>query len=160
MTALRVRGGAESAVDRSTWQGPFKFPDGSSYVGETKDGRICGEGEWRSAAGDVYCGAFVDDVFHGLGKYTDANGNILSGTFQNGAMDGAGTYLYADGRADVSAYEGGAEVGEGARWSPDRTQAWRLQKGQLDGRGETFDVESDQISLADAEESAIDSCKI
>ena len=65
-------------------------------------------------------------------------------------MDGAGTYLYADGRADVSAYEGGAEVGEGARWSPDRTQAWRLQKGQLDGRGETFDVESDQISLADA----------
>ena len=154
LTALRVRGGAESAVDRTAWQGPFKFPDGSSYVGETKDGRICGEGEWRSAAGDVYCGEFVDDVFHGPGKYTDANGNILSGTFRHGAMDGAGTYLYADGRADVSAYEGGAEVGEGVRWSPDRTQAWRLQKGQLDGRGETFDVESDQISLADAEEIA------
>ena len=65
LTALRVRGGAESAVDRTAWQGPFKFPDSSSYHGETKDGRICGEGEWRSAAGDLYCGEFVDDVFHG-----------------------------------------------------------------------------------------------
>ena len=151
----RLRGGsiASKVEDRSSWQGPFTFPDGATYFGETCDGRICGEGEWNSAKGERYVGSFVDDVFHGDGVYTDGAGNQFTGSFSGGIMHGSGTYVHADGRADVSGYTNGADQGMGARWSPDRTQAWRLHDGLAVALrdGGTFDVTEDQISLAEAE---------
>ena len=153
---LRYRGGAAGAADekesRATWQGPFRFPDGSAYYGETNDGRLCGQGEWRSAQDEYYIGGFKDDVFHGHGSHTDAAGNTYTGDFVDGLMHGAGTYRHADGRADVGGYINGADSGPGARWSPDRQQAWRLHDGQLVSQdaARDFDVEKDQISLAEA----------
>ena len=145
---MQLRGG-EAVECRDSWQGPFRFPDGATYYGEVTDGRICGQGEWRSAQGDCYFGSFRNDVFHGKGMYMEASGSTVEGTFELGRLCGPGTYCHADGRADLSNYIDGAEVGEGVRWSPDRQQAWRLHDGKLDGSGELFDVEKDQISLDD-----------
>lgn len=147
---MQLRGG-EAVECRDSWQGPFRFPDGATYYGEVTDGRICGQGEWRSAKGDCYFGSFRDDVFHGRGMYMEASGSTVEGTFELGRLCGPGTYCHADGRADLSNYIDGTEVGEGVRWSPDRQQAWRLHDGKLDGSGELFDVEKDQISLYEAE---------
>jgi hypothetical protein len=88
----------------------FRFPDGSSYVGETSDGRLCGTGQWQSGTGERYVGQFKDDVFDGQGSYTDMDGNTYSGPFVGGAFHGVGTYVYADGRAEVGEYDAGACV--------------------------------------------------
>ena len=45
---------------------------------------------------------------------------------------------YASGEVEVGRYKGGARVGEGARWSADRTTAWRLRDGK---RGESISLE-------------------
>lgn len=80
----------------------FKFPDGSAYRGPVKDGKMSGQGMWRSASGDTYEGGFSQDAFEGIGRLTNAQtGNSYSGEFKAGQYDGVGTYYYEDGRAEV-----------------------------------------------------------
>eukprot|EP00238_Polyblepharides_amylifera_P010875 CAMPEP_0196587822 /NCGR_PEP_ID=MMETSP1081-20130531/58701_1 /TAXON_ID=36882 /ORGANISM="Pyramimonas amylifera, Strain CCMP720" /LENGTH=164 /DNA_ID=CAMNT_0041910117 /DNA_START=73 /DNA_END=564 /DNA_ORIENTATION=- len=79
----------------------FRFPDGSTYCGEIGDGRLNGQGEWRSGQGESYVGSFVNDAFEGRGCYTEDSGNKFVGVFKSGAYEGPGTYFYADGRAEV-----------------------------------------------------------
>eukprot|EP00241_Pyramimonas_parkeae_P020263 CAMPEP_0114318708 /NCGR_PEP_ID=MMETSP0059-20121206/24805_1 /TAXON_ID=36894 /ORGANISM="Pyramimonas parkeae, Strain CCMP726" /LENGTH=148 /DNA_ID=CAMNT_0001445573 /DNA_START=270 /DNA_END=712 /DNA_ORIENTATION=+ len=52
----------------------IKFPDGSTYSGEIDDdGRLNGQGEWRSSHGDSFVGEFEKDEF-GRGCYTESSG--------------------------------------------------------------------------------------
>ena len=127
----------------------FSFPDGSMYRGETKNGVIEGQGEWRSSIGERYIGSFSNDMFHGSGRHVDAEGNVLEGNFEMGSLEGTGTYYYADGRVDLGNYKNGKDTGEGCRLSPCRLQAWRLQDGKVVG-----DVATGEISLLEAVEIA------
>jgi hypothetical protein len=130
-TRFLIRRGGASPQSQSPQV--YSFPDGSQYRGDTLNGRICGQGEWRSARGEHYQGSFKDDQFHGFGRYEDVEGSVFVGAFQNGMMHGVGTYVYHDGRADVCEYKSGSDVGEGVRFAPDRTQAWRLKDGEVVG---------------------------
>ncbi|KAK3281672.1 hypothetical protein CYMTET_10550 [Cymbomonas tetramitiformis] len=116
------------------------FPDGSSYEGEMRRGKLNGLGEWQSGSGDSFVGQFVNDEFE-QGCFTEASGNKFVGAFKEGAYDGAGAYLYADGRVEVGLFSEGEDVGDGARWSSDGTQAWRTYRGE----------ETQEISLAEAD---------
>ena len=63
--------------------------------------------------------------------------------------EGKGTFHFADGDVDVVCFKGGVPVGEVARWSADRTTAWRLCDGK---RGESISLEeakqiADQVGL-------------
>ena len=47
---------------------PIKYPDGSSYVGNMKDGRKHGLGIYRLPEGSEFVGQFVNGVVDGYGK--------------------------------------------------------------------------------------------
>ena len=128
----------ETAAENAEARGEKKmiearFPDGSSYRGETFRGQIDGRGEWRSSSGEIYLGEFRCDMFDGYGRFSDANGNTYEGCFSSGAYHGCGTYFHADGRAEVGKYVKGRDTGTGARWSIDRTLAWEMLDGKIVG---------------------------
>ena len=59
------------------------FASDNKYVGQFKDGKMCGEG--TKTYGDKYVGQFKDDLPHGLGKWTCADGTVdHDGEWENG----------------------------------------------------------------------------
>lgn len=64
---------------RKNGKGCQKWPDGSMYVGEWKNNKAHGTGEFWHANGDHFQGEFEDDKAHGEGKYTHANGSVYEG---------------------------------------------------------------------------------
>jgi len=127
----RVRVALRAEAESSDQRKKYVFPDGSTYCGDTCNGRIHGQGEWRSAQNDVYVGSFTDDMFHGDGCYTDSAGNVYSGQFRQGVFHGLGVYMYSDGRVELGEYAAGQNVGDVFRWSTARNQAWQLRDGQV-----------------------------
>ena len=100
--------------------------------GETnKNGKRDGKGTCRFSHGDIYEGDWKDGKMHGKGKYKMADGDLYEGTWEGGLKQGPGTVWYASGRADVVSYEKDCDESEGARWSVDRLNAWRLHRGDI-----------------------------
>ena len=50
-----------------------KYPDGSSYYGQFKEGLRHGFGTYTHKGGDEYKGAWLDGKYNGHGIYTYAN---------------------------------------------------------------------------------------
>jgi len=146
-------------------EGMYYFLDGSRYVGSYKASQMDGHGTRYYADGNRYVGGFQADKKEGSGDYYYANGDTFTGTYtadkKEGAectyffagtgtrfvggyradkRDGAGTFFYKDGTAEVCQHSGGEKSGEGAKWSVDRTTAWRLRAGKI----------GDEISLDEA----------
>ena len=121
--------------------GAFVFANGDRYEGAHVDGKRHGHGVYYFADGDRYEGQYVDDMYHGWGVFTGADGSCFAGEYRRDMKHGAGTYSYPDGRAEVGTYADDDDSGEGARWDADRTRAWRLADGEIDG---------DRISLEEA----------
>lgn len=102
--------------------------------------------------GGVYTGSWRDNKPDGgWGEHISSLGAAFRGAFHDGWAKGAGTYFWLDGRAEVGRFRGPLErlptlaaYGEGARWSKDRTHAWRLKDG----------VELEKIELPIAEQIA------
>ena len=70
---------------------------------EMKDGKPWnGNGEWTYANGSSYVGNFKEGLRHGKGKQTDTNGNSYEGDFKEGLLHGKGKYTNTDG----SSYDG------------------------------------------------------
>ena len=84
------------------------------------------------ACGDVYAGEYTGGKRDGRGKYMyAASGDVYEGEYKQGRMEGRGAYLLADGSVEIGRYRAGADHGEGVRWTPDRTQAFRLHNGKV-----------------------------
>lgn len=102
---------------------------------------------WRPFEGGQYRGQWHAERPEGRGEHLTDLGASFHGSFHEGWAKGPGTFHWADGRSEVSRFHGPldrlpllAASGEGARWSRDRTVAWRLRDG----------VERESISLAEA----------
>ena len=63
-------------------QGPFTYPDGSTYVGENKNGWKNGQGTYTLSDGTKYVGKFSDGIIWNGIEY-DKDGNII-GKYVNG----------------------------------------------------------------------------
>ena len=75
-------------------QGTYFFPDGSTNVGEFKDGTFVPP---KPAKPDyVYVGATSNGIPHGVGKMTWGNGDVYKGDFVNGVRHGLGEFTYAN----------------------------------------------------------------
>jgi TPR repeat protein len=75
-------------------QGTYFFPDGSTNVGEFKDGTFVPS---KPAKPDyVYVGATSNGIPHGVGKMTWGNGDVYKGDFVNGVRHGLGEFTYAN----------------------------------------------------------------
>lgn len=103
-------------------QGEYRFPNGDLYVGDFKDDKFDGQGEWRSAsfvksqqseeepdvsspdsvkrpsaAIDVYKGSWKAGKRHGPGEAKLRCGDVYTGEFLNDAIHGFGKYHFSNG---------------------------------------------------------------
>jgi len=114
--------GVRSNPDGSTYVGQWKegFPDGhgewkapppscESYVGEWKRGKKHGFGLQKFANGDLYEGDWADGKFQDRGKYVYANGDEFMGVFEKG-IKRHGTFYFKDGRVSSRKWENGCLV--------------------------------------------------
>lgn len=76
-------------------EGTYTFPDGSTNVGQFKDGIFVppstGKQEYE------YVGATLNGIPHGVGKMTSSNGEIYKGDFLNGMRHGLGELTHPNG---------------------------------------------------------------
>ena len=91
--------------------GSYIWADGSTYVGEYKDGKWHGQGTLTFASGDKYVGEFQDNKYHGQGTYTVANGDKYVGEYQDGKRHGQGTLTFAGGETQTGVWENNSYLG-------------------------------------------------
>jgi len=96
--------------DKMHGQGTFTFPDGTTYVGEHKDGKMHGQGILTAPNGEKYEGEFKDDKWHGQGTHTSSYGIKYTGEFKDGKRHGLGTYILPDGEKYVGEYKDGEKI--------------------------------------------------
>jgi hypothetical protein len=98
--------------------GPGKktFDDGTSEVGEYRDGRRNGNFNIKKADGETFEGMYKDDVRDGPGKLLLKNGDRYVGRFSGNAFDGTGEYIWKNGDRYVGEYKNGVADGEGKKY--------------------------------------------
>ncbi|XP_068430632.1 MORN repeat-containing protein 5 [Clinocottus analis] len=69
---------------------------GSSYEGDTKNGRMDGKGVYTFPTETKYKGEMKNGMFHGKGVLHFPNGSTYEGTWENGRAT-QGLYTFADG---------------------------------------------------------------
>jgi 1-phosphatidylinositol-4-phosphate 5-kinase len=69
-----------------------EFPDGTSYSGQFKDGKMNGRGVLLWPPGDRYEGEWRDGTQNGQGTFAAADGSMYFGGWANGQMDGQGVF--------------------------------------------------------------------
>lgn len=77
--------------------GPFKYPDGSTYYGQYKQGQKYGYGEQIWQDGSLYQGFFEEDKCHGQGRLIHSEGDAYQGDWIEDQASGEGYYLHRDG---------------------------------------------------------------
>lgn len=94
-------------------QGTYTFDDGSTYVGEIKNGKADGQGIRIFANGDKYVGDYKDNTYNGHGTFTYANGEKYVGEFRDGYRNGQGTYTFPSGEKYVGGFRDSNRNGHG-----------------------------------------------
>jgi 1-phosphatidylinositol-4-phosphate 5-kinase len=69
-----------------------EFPDGTSYSGQWKDGKMNGRGVLLWPPGDRYEGEWRDGTQNGQGTFAAADGSMYFGGWANGQMEGQGVF--------------------------------------------------------------------
>lgn len=87
--------------------------DGSSYVGQFKNGKKNGFGTYEyvyywnleKKIGDIYTGQFKDGKKHGKGTYKWVGGKEYIGEYKNNKISGQGTMTFPNGTKYVGQFE-------------------------------------------------------
>ncbi len=107
-----------------TWNsciGEMRFIDGTTYVGEYKDGMRTGQGTYTLPNGTKYVGEFKDNVFNGQGTYTFPSGDNYVGEFKDGKYNGQGIFTWLNGQKHVGEFKDGDRHGQGTLYRADGT---------------------------------------
>jgi hypothetical protein len=106
--------------------GTKTFEDGSTYVGEFKDGNFDGQGTFTYGKGKYkdhkYVGDWKDGKYHGQGTFTGSDGDEYVGEFKDGEFDGQGTGTFSDGTKYEGEWKGGVPNGQGTGTFSDGTK--------------------------------------
>lgn len=105
--------------DGSTFVGEFKngkigskgiltFKNGDQYIGDWKEQKRHGKGRLKFASGDVYFGMFKENKFNGYGEFEYIEGDVYKGNWKDNLPNGEGTYFYADGTVESGIFVDGA----------------------------------------------------
>lgn len=89
-------------------QGIYTWPNGDTYNGQWKQGKMEGQGTLRYHGGEQYTGSFSNNKRDGSGTMKWANNEQYEGNWEKDFMSGEGTYTFANG--DV--YEGNWQSGK------------------------------------------------
>ena len=118
-------------------KGTALFPDGATYVGEFKNYKPHGYGNFSWTNGDKYFGEWKDGKSHGSGTKIWADGREYSGSFENDKLHGQGTFYYPGGKKYVGEFLNGKRHGEGIFSYPDGTSfIGTFVNGKQEGMGE------------------------
>ena len=122
------------------------FPGGAKYVGEFKDYRPHGYGNFAWKNGDKYFGEWKDGKSHGNGTKIWKDGREYSGTFKNDKLHGKGTLYYPDGKKYVGEFINGKRHGEGTFMYPDGTAfIGEFIAGKQKGIGECIGIDGSTV---------------
>jgi hypothetical protein len=92
----------------------YTWPNGDTYVGQVKDGKMHGLGTYRwAASGDRYVGQWEYGVRQGQGTFFWAKGDAYVGQFEQGESAGQGIYTWANGNKYEGQFENGRRNGFG-----------------------------------------------
>jgi hypothetical protein len=107
---FNYEGSRNPQSDLALGDGEAKYPDGSTYKGQFRDGKKHGHGYMMWPDGDdrtlsqggtisaKYNGEWRGDLKHGHGVYYYANGNVFEGNWVDGKRCGKGIFIYPDGK--------------------------------------------------------------
>ncbi|MES3020318.1 MAG: C13 family peptidase [Pseudomonadota bacterium] len=113
------------------------LPDGASYHGQLRDGRLHGKGKLAWANGAWYEGAFAQGLFEGEGRYRTPAGALYRGGFKRGMMDGRGQLAGVDGAVYLGQFARNDFNGVGRKTVPNRgVYAGQFRDGQYHGLGQ------------------------
>ena len=116
--------------------GTDNYPSGSRYIGEWKDGKEHGQGNFIWADGEEYIGQWMNGKKHGRGTYTYPSGSKYVGQWMNGKKHGQGTYTFPDGEGYIGQWKDGKEHGQGTYTFPDgEGYIGQWKNGEKHGRG-------------------------
>lgn len=80
------------------------------YIGEIKDGKRHGFGQFAFNDGRRYVGEFENDSLHGNGKMYFENGKILVGKWEHGLACGKCVWFFPGGLKQIVEYENSKEI--------------------------------------------------
>lgn len=72
----------------------LKLSDGTTYVGDMRNGKLKGNAKITYSNGDKYDGKVKNGMKSGNGVYTWSSGASYDGTWKKDRMEGTGTYFY------------------------------------------------------------------
>jgi hypothetical protein len=133
--------------DSSRWDncfGSWTYSSGNKYVGEWKDGKRNGQGNFFFLAddefkGDKYVGEYKDGVRSGQGAYTWSDGSKYLGDLMDNTLNGQGIYTYADGVKYVGEFKDGKKNGQGTvTWATGEKYIGEWKDDKINGRGITY----------------------
>ena len=111
-------------------------PDGGSYYGPLRNGKLHGQGRIEWANGSRYEGSFADGLIAGRGRLQFANGDVYQGEMRDGMMQGQGEMVYADGRKYRGSFVRDEFEGKGRHESPDgEVHEGDFRRGEFTGKG-------------------------
>ena len=115
-----------------------EFSDGL-YIGEMKDDKRHGKGEFYHKSGSYCIGEFVDNIFQGEGRFYWANGDIYKGTFVNGSFRGRGVLYMHNGEIYEGDFIDDLPHGQGMYYYTDESRfSGYFVKGKKHGLGARF----------------------
>jgi len=122
------------------------FPGGAKYVGEFKNYKPHGFGNFFWANGDKYFGDWIDGKSDGNGTKIWSNGREYTGTFKNDKPHGSGVFYYADGTQYDGQFLNGKRHGEGTFAYPDGTAfIGKFISGKQQGLGVCVSIDGSSL---------------
>ena len=133
-------------LDGKIIEGTALFPGGSKYVGEFKNFKPHGYGNFAWSNGDKYFGEWREGKNHGNGTKVWNDGREYLGDFKNDKLHGVGTLYYPDGKKYEGEFINGKRHGEGTFTYPDGTAfIGKFIAGQQQGLGECIAADGSSI---------------
>lgn len=113
----------------------LEYADGY-YVGQVKNGKRHGTGEFFHKSGNIVVGQFVEDRLEGYGEFFWTNGNIYKGEFKNFKLHGKGVMYWFNGQIYEGDFADDNNHGQGCLYLPDDSMFnGNFAKGKKHGLG-------------------------
>ena len=111
--------------------GTLRFNRGGFFVGEFKEGKFEGHGEYSDAEGRlIYSGDFINGKFDGQGLFISPEGWVYEGAFKEGLFEGEGKYVNVKGQTYEGSFKRGLFDGEGKMTDGDLIVYGRWEEGE------------------------------
>lgn len=94
-------------------QGRMTYPNGDQLIGDFTEGFVNGKAILIYGNGGKYIGEFKNNRLHGQGTLMFANGDELIGNFKESSIDGWGTLNFTNGNKYVGEFKGNLLNGRG-----------------------------------------------